>query len=228
VGETTYLIRYGVMGHVGRFGARPECSAPLERGHMVVIQTERGLELGEVLIGLEDSPPPQAASQGVLRLAWPEDLVRAQRAQAARLDRFTLCQRMLQEGEWPYELIDVEPLLDLHTTVLHYLGPPQLDVAPLRARFRTTCDFDVVLEPLGGDLQSDAPEATPEPAGGCERCGSTDGGCGSQAGAQVPGHQSPARSDGHGCGTAPHAACASCGISRLLAGRHKHEAACAS
>ena len=149
VGERTYLIRYGVMSQVGRFAALPECDAPFERGQVVVIQSHRGTELGEVLIrhdipvpaqtGWEARPAGEDSSSAqeieqprVLRLAGPEDLTRSERAQQARPSRFMLCQRVLDEGNWPWELIDVEPLLDDRTTVLHYLGPHRLDVASLR------------------------------------------------------------------------------------------------
>ena len=43
--------------------------------------------------------------------------------------------RILVENGWPWELIDVEPLLDGETIVLHYLGPHELDGAILRLGF---------------------------------------------------------------------------------------------
>jgi hypothetical protein len=221
VGTQAYLIRYGVMGHVGRFWALPECGDPLERGQVVVIQTDRGVELGEVLIGLDESPPP-AERQRVFRRAGPEDLDRSHRAEALRPDRFALCQRVLQEGDWPWQLIDVEPLLDDRSTVLHYLGPPQLDAASLRARFRMTCDFDVVLETVGGGLESQTQEETSHLAGatgGCGTCGCSDGGCGTRAGQQPAEAGIASESDAHGCAATPHSGCASCGISRLRAAR---------
>ncbi len=41
--ERAYLIRYGVMGHIGKFAALPGCETSLERDQLVVIQTHRGL-----------------------------------------------------------------------------------------------------------------------------------------------------------------------------------------
>ena len=54
----SYLIRYGVMRHVGRFSALSVGESSLERGQLVVIQTDRGVELGEVLIALDGKPDP--------------------------------------------------------------------------------------------------------------------------------------------------------------------------
>ena len=222
--EPAYLIRYGVMGYVARFRASSGCGGSLERGQAVVIQTDRGIELGEVLVNLDEPGlAPTIDQQTVIRTASPEDLARSRHAESIRGDRFALCQRVLREGDWPWELVDVEPLLDDRATVLHYLGPHQLDVATLRARFRMTCDFDVVLEPVGIDPEDSlaAEEAlrAGDDHGGCGSCGS--GGCGSRS---SPEHGHGEKADGSvsrssGCGTSPHSGCASCGISRLRAER---------
>ena len=58
----SYLIRYGVMSHVGRFSASPDGGSALERGQSVVIRTDRGVELGEVLIALEASEEKAGSS----------------------------------------------------------------------------------------------------------------------------------------------------------------------
>jgi hypothetical protein len=222
--EPAYLIRYGVMGYVARFRASPECDGPLGRGQPVVIRTDRGIELGEVLVVLDEpgSAPP-VDQRGVLRPAGRDDLARSRHAESIRADRFALCQRVLREGDWPWELVDVEPMLDDGATVLHYLGPHRLDSATLRARFRMTCDFDVVLEPVGVDPGADAAwdddSHGDHDRGGCGHCG--PGGCGSgparerDEGEPDGGSATAAK----GCGTSAHSGCASCGIGRLLAAR---------
>ncbi|MGE5754587.1 MAG: PSP1 C-terminal domain-containing protein [Planctomycetaceae bacterium] len=194
-----YLIRYGLMHRVGRFLAE---TPGLKRGRTVVIRSHRGTELGTVL--LEGTPsqgatslPPQPGAARLLRAAGHEDLERARQAELERPRRFAICQQVFQDGVWPLELIDVEPLLDERRTVLHYLGPHHLDVEGLLAAFRSAHDLDVILEPAGKDL--------PEPqdfltdtrhAQGCGHCGSVAG-----------------------CGTRPgssHVGCTDCGIKKLI------------
>jgi len=164
----------------------------------------------------------------VLRLAGSEDLARADRARESRPSRFTLCQRVLEEGNWPWELIDVEPLLDGRATVLHYLGPQHLDVAALCARFRVACDLDVVLEPAGTDLDADASDELAHQDGGQAGCGSCDcgagGGCGSGTGLREERDAPAVASDENRSTPAPHAGCASCGISQLRAARSRQRA----
>ena len=198
--EQAYLIRYGVMGHVSRFRASPECDRPLGRGQAVVIQTDRGVELGEVLLPLDETGSvPPADRQRVVRPAGPDDLARSRHAEAMRSERFALCQRVLREGDWPWELIDVEPMLDDRATVLHYLGPHQLDAATLRARFRMTCDFDVVLEPVGADVEFEQRTST-RPTIMAAGAGAAAPAAGAGAAAPAAGH----RAIGRGCGRPCH------------------------
>jgi hypothetical protein len=242
----SYLIRYGAMKHVGRFSGMSHRDSSLERGQLVVIQTDRGVELGEVLIALDGKPAPgrdgtgettsgesgeertdsvSIASSRVLRVAGADDLSLARSAEELRSSRFSLCHRILREGNWPWELVDVEPLLDGRATVLHYLGPHQLDVAPLRARFRVECDIDVVLEPVGSDLESDATTGETHDediGGGCGSCGCGDGGgCGSTPARAPAGDRTLPEPAMSGCAPKSHSGCSSCGISQLMSERSR-------
>jgi hypothetical protein len=222
------------MGHVARFPAMPARDGPLARGQTVVVQSHRGVELGEVLVHLETTAsPPADDPRQLLRLAGPDDLERARHAESLRDDRFAVCQGVLHEENWPWELIDVEPMLDDRSIVLHYLGPHHLDAAMLRARFRMTCDFDIVLEPVGLDLEDES-GAVDEPAhaadgpGGCGRCG-PGGGCGScgSGGGKGTDRSSSAATTASRAPSS-HAGCESCGISRLRAGRDRRPVAAAT
>ena len=195
--ERSYLIRYGLMGRVGRFNADP--GASYGRGEAVVVRSHRGTELGEVLLEAPSGPADDAPAR-VVRPASPDDLERGRGADADRGRRFDACARVFRDGLWPIELVDVEPLLDDRRTVLHYLGPHRLDVAGLLAAFRDACDLDVMLEPVGRDApDGDEPEPPDEPA---HACGSAGGGCGSG-----------------GCGSGSSGGCADCGVKKLLADR---------
>lgn len=198
--ERAYLIRYGLMGQVGRFSADP--GASYERGQSVVVRSHRGTELGEVLIEAPDPEPvavPPTGSAHVLRAAGPEDLGRARLVDHERDERFAACQRVFQDGVGPLELIDVEPLLDDRRTVLHYLGPHRLDMIGVLAAVRAACDLDVMLEPVGRDLPDDETEDAPAPAEAPSGCGAE--GCGAG-----------------GCG-AGGGGCSDCGVKKLLSAR---------
>lgn len=226
--EAGYLVRYGSMGHVGMFATDPAVDFAPHRGQEVVVRTHRGEQVGEVLARVER--PAQLSDRdpdlpSLVRPATASDLEKARRGTTLRAERFDLCGKILEEEGWPLELIDVETVLDLDTTVLHYLGPRDLDLAPLRARFRTSSGFDVVFEPAGLDPGPSPAVADGGPAQAaarrCGDCNCSDGGCGTRADepSAIPeaGHGSPVSSDRDG--ESAHGGCSNCGISRLLAGR---------
>ena len=183
-----YLIRYGVARSIAPFAAEI-AGEPLERGQAVVVRTHRGTELGEILgeapaTMVAEAPPERVAP--LLRVASDGDILRAELAAGQRSAHFEACQTVFREGIWPLELIDAEPLLDEGRTVLHYLGPHRLDAAGLVAIFRDRCGLDIVLEPVGLDIDEDLLANGPEEENadhsddhGCGSCGSKSGGCGS-------------------------------------------------
>jgi len=189
--ESGYLVRFGLMRHVGLFLAD---SAAYARGQEVVVRTHRGTELGEVLLGQPDGAGATTAQ--ILRPAAPEDLARARRLAEGRPGQLAACERALRGGDWPLEVIDVEPLLDGDRTVLHYLGPHRLDVDRLGPILCAACGLHVILEAAGIDPDNRTDD-DPAKAHGCGQCAHDGGGSGSAA--------SPA------CGT-----CSGCGVKSLI------------
>lgn len=197
----SYLVRFGLARSVALFSVDPESAiaAPdlerLARGDWVVVRTHRGTDLGEVLgpapRGFDTRPdlvprtgdPVRPVAAPLLRLATPMDRKRAQEATARRSRDYEAAVAILNAGSWPIDLIDVEPLLDEGRTVLHYLGPHQIDAADLVAAFRDRLALDVVLEPAGPNLDGEADDDVVDVEvledDGCGSCGSKAGGCGS-------------------------------------------------
>ncbi|GAC1345348.1 MAG: hypothetical protein NVSMB14_08680 [Isosphaeraceae bacterium] len=182
-----YLIRHGVTRGLGRFGSE---WGDLEPGEKVIARSERGKELGEVVLRVE------ACSEGnnKERRAWVEQKATAsdieiwRGLEKERQRRFEICLEVARAGDWPIEPIDVEPLFD--RTVLQYLGPRRFEgSADLVARLRATKGLDVFLEPAGLDeLQ---PEQSACGGGGCGSCGSREN------------EGSSETSAGHACASCP-------------------------
>lgn len=161
------LVRYGLAGRVGWFAAVAGGAVP-GRGETVVLRSSRGLELGEVLKVEPSRGRAGEDSVGVfqvLRPADPADRELAHEALRLRDERFEPCRRIIEQEDWPLELVDVEPLLDF-STVLHVLPLGEFDPALVRARFRMTRDFDVHLETPDDAAE---PDSRPRPSrrGGC-------------------------------------------------------------
>ena len=203
--ERYYLIRYGVMGKVGRFEA--DHGEAYERGCTVVVRSHRGTELGEVLAnatsGARDVGSFRPAR--ILRVAGPDDIERARLVAIERHRQFEACEHAFRDGIWPFELIDVEPLLDHRRTVLHYLGPHRLDVEGVIAALSKLCDLEVVLQPVGRDVTEKDEVGVLDSQVHSRSCGSC-----SAAGSRC--------SVGTSCGDG--GGCSDCGVKKLLtAGR---------
>jgi hypothetical protein len=232
VGEDSYLVRYGLMANVGRFHALLELGE-LERGDVVVIRTLRGMELGEVLTrtgGVHNSrrdggfrQEPESSDDdlsletqaAIVRRASAGDMDSARVADESRVARFAECQRILSEADWPGELIDVEPLLDGGTIVLHAIAFDGFDEGVLRARFRVMCDLEVLVELVGSEPAVAEPVANEAAGGSCGSCSS--GGCSSGGGCSTGGCTTKGRGvasskrSGSGCDT--------CALSRATSRR---------
>ena len=185
-----YLVCYGRMNHVGRFMAEADGFA---RGDRVVVRSCRGRELGTVLVRLPRLEAIDSRAK-ILRGATSLDFEALEKRQVelerlAGLDGF---QGLLGS----VSLLDVEPLLDERAIVVHFLGPPDLDVANFRLRFEEVYGLEPVFEMAGSD-----PIDT-----GC-----AGGPCSSENG------------DPRGCGDCGHcghrAGCGDCGLSRILKDR---------
>ena len=168
-----YLIRYGTMGWIGRFGSieRIECSFK----DRVVVETGRGLEIGEVLSvpgenGDGSTDEDQPAGEILRRLTAEECTAADQPAAAAIVELFNKCRGLCSVQKIAAEVIDCERLFDGETVVLYYLGEPsgelQILAEKLGQQFDVKVAFHPVIEP-------------PPSAGGCGSGGCGSGGCGS-------------------------------------------------
>jgi len=233
VAEPVVLVRYGVMGHVGEFRPEAGLDRALERGQRVVIQSDRGIELGEVLLRLDppelQPPDPDRGSARLLRVAGTDELASFRRSEELCAERLVQCREILEQGDWPVELLDVEPLLGAETIVLHCLYLDDFEPSVLRARFRSECGFDVLFEPLNPAFQRQpaTAEETPSPSSTKSRCGDCDcagDGCGSRGGSRPAIEADEDRGPKAGCGTQAHQGCSSCGISKWLSSGTRAEA----
>jgi nitrite reductase/ring-hydroxylating ferredoxin subunit len=158
-----YLVRYGAMGWVGRFGS----IEPVECGYRdrVLVHTSRGLEVGMVLVvhnvpsgGANGDKP---AGEMLRRLSEEEEQqALAACAPAAELtDEFR--ERIAASGTG-IEIIDAERLYDGRTVVLYYLGEPLADLSPIAADLALLAGARVLFHPV---IEPSVPSG-----GGCGAC----------------------------------------------------------
>lgn len=165
------LVRYGVIPEVGRFPCGAEISA--NRGDQIVVQTERGPQLGIVLQSVRSSATGTAdaasatESEGarVLRAASDEDLRQAEALRQEAQAGFPRWQRQFSDWNLQLELLDLEWTLDRGKLVVYVLGGRGPDTTRL-----------ALLAAASGQASIEVQPVTAEGLVPLERSG---GGCGS-------------------------------------------------
>ena len=143
------VIRYGLMGHIGQF--RHNLQPPPGRGINVVIRTDRGVELGEVVTvvseecdkGCITSPrlEEHIAANGpdypfrrdgkILRLANPQDLIDQRHLNSSATDERKFCAREIKEMNLDMKLVAVEHLLGGERIIFYFLAEHRVDFREL-------------------------------------------------------------------------------------------------
>ena len=127
-----YVVRYGVMRTLGIFTtSRGET---LARGNRVVARTERGLEVGEVLLEatetvVERMTDPRRGQ--VLRIMSTEDERESKRLLERQQREFESCKRHIAELKLPMELVDVEQMFGGERIVVYYISEIRVDFRDL-------------------------------------------------------------------------------------------------
>jgi cell fate regulator YaaT (PSP1 superfamily) len=162
-----YLVQYGRPGFVGRFRSE----FPLDRGDRVVVRGPRGDEFGEVLVAPEHASPHHDGE--VVRLAAPDDDVRATQLDLRGQELLALASERGSELGLPLAFVDVEITLD-GTAILHALPWDACDATALLDELATRHGLAVRLL----DLSRAATAKDPASAGcGKPGCGSETSGC---------------------------------------------------
>jgi cell fate regulator YaaT (PSP1 superfamily) len=129
---TKMLVRHGVMRLLGEF--EMESSWVVERGEPVIIRTERGLEVGELLC---PSTPqamatiPEPTSGKVVRLASNEDRVRIQQIRDLQVKEYAGATRLIKEHHLAMQLVDVEHLFGGERIIFYFLSENRVDFREL-------------------------------------------------------------------------------------------------
>ncbi|MEM9643788.1 MAG: regulatory iron-sulfur-containing complex subunit RicT [Planctomycetota bacterium] len=128
--EIEFVVRFGSMRALGVMSA----SQAYRYGEDVVVQTERGTEVGTVLC--EATPAaihamPETTQGRILRLQTDNDRAewaRMSRTAGAALDK---CQRHVTRLRLEMELVDVELILGGEKLVVYFIAPQRVDFRQL-------------------------------------------------------------------------------------------------
>lgn len=137
----SYLVRYGVLGHVGRVGSNR--LIPCRRGDRVVVHTDRGLEVGEALeapSSLADNSSEKRPAGELLRVMTDEDQRQLQDLIGSDKPVLQKCQEVVAERNLPVTAVDAELLFDGQTIIVYYLGEQTEKLGPVAVELSKGAD----------------------------------------------------------------------------------------
>ncbi len=138
----------------------------LELGDRVVVETTRGLELGQVVI----SPAQMLASElteplkPVVRKAEAEDIERAREFEAKEMEALRVCGELIAKLQLPMRLISAEYNLDGSRLTFHFSAAERVDFRELVRELTNRLKIRVELRQVG-------PRDEAKLIGGLGRCG---------------------------------------------------------
>ncbi len=119
----------------------------IKKGDKVIVETARGLEFGEVVIGLRQVPEESivAPLKKVIRVATEEDLLKNASNKAKQEEALGICLEKVHKHGLPMKLIDVEYTFDNSKIIFYFVADGRIDfrelVKDLAAIFRTRIEL---------------------------------------------------------------------------------------
>ena len=137
-------ISFHTAGKVFDFDCR---DFELKRGDKVIVETERGRALGNVVREPREIPPDQAPPKlkGVLRIANEADMEMAKSNAQREADALKFCQQRVKERKMEMKLVRAEYLFDGSKIVFYFTADGRVDfrelVRDLAQHFRTRIEM---------------------------------------------------------------------------------------
>lgn len=163
-----YIVRYGAMRFLGVMSARN--GSNLLRGTSVIIRTNRGLEVGEILCNASTDDSQDASddlqqwqhngeqqddggagsSDGqILREMSNQDSNELAHIEANAREEFRLCLRHIRDLGLQMQLVDVEHLFGGERIIVYYLAEGRVDFRELVRRLATEFQTRIEMRQIG-------------------------------------------------------------------------------
>lgn len=119
----------------------------IKKGDNAIVETARGLEFGEVVIGPRQVPEEELVSplKPVLRVATTEDEAKVKENKQKEQEALQICEQKIVTHNLPMNLVDVEYTFDVNKIIFYFTADGRIDfrelVKDLAAVFRTRIEL---------------------------------------------------------------------------------------
>ena len=137
-------VRFKKAGKIYYFNP---LSIPFEVGECVIVETSRGIEFGEVVIGVREMEQKelQKPLRPVIRRADEEDYARIEANQRKEKEAFSICEEKIKKHGMDMKLINVEYTFDNSKIVFYFTAEGRVDfrdlVKDLASVFKTRIEL---------------------------------------------------------------------------------------
>ena len=120
-------------------------------GDAVVVETSRGIELGEVVTGAREVPDEQIVPplKQVVRVATAEDIARAENNAAREKEAYVLCQEKILQHKLELKLVDVEYTFDNSKIIFYFTANGRVDFRELVKDLASVFKMRIELRQIG-------------------------------------------------------------------------------
>lgn len=128
----SFVVRYGQLRFLGDFEAGADFV--FQRGQRVVVKSDRGTEIGEVLCEATERAARLLENPGrgqILRPAGPDDLAAEGKLADVRRAGFAAGLEFIAKRRLQMDLVDVEVILGRERVVFYYLSEKRVDFREL-------------------------------------------------------------------------------------------------
>ena len=123
----------------------------LEEGSCAIVETARGIEFGECVIGIKEIPETDivAPLKSVIRVAQEEDINKHKENKVKEKDALDICLKKIEEHGLNMKLIDVEYTFDNNKVIFYFTADGRVDFRELVKDLATIFKTRIELRQIG-------------------------------------------------------------------------------
>ena len=137
-------VRFKAAGQIYHFNP---AGHDIKKGDNVIVETARGIEMGEVCVGIKEISPESLNKplKDIIRLATKEDIDRVAENKIKEQEAFQICAEMIREHGLDMKLVETEYTFDRTKVLFYFTSDGRVDfrelVKDLAAKFRVRIEL---------------------------------------------------------------------------------------
>jgi cell fate regulator YaaT (PSP1 superfamily) len=141
-------VRFKQAGKIYYFSP---AELPIKKGNYVIVETARGVEFGECVIGIKEIKEEEIVSllKSVIRIADERDINKHKENKDKEKEALDICLEKIKEHQLDMKLIDVEYTFDNHKVIFYFTADGRVDFRELVKDLATIFKTRIELRQIG-------------------------------------------------------------------------------